>query len=129
MRISRSRLPTLAVLVVLTAALGACAARTVGQVLADPGRYRDADVTLEGTVTESYSLLGRGIYRLEDSTGDLWVYATQGVPREGAQVRVQGTIRDAFSLGSIEGAVNLPDAVQSRISSGVLMVESDRRAR
>jgi hypothetical protein len=126
---AHQRLRTVAILLVLTIAAGACATRTVGQVLADPGQYRDRDVTLEGTVTESYSLLGRGVYRFEDGTGDLWVYATQGVPREGAQVRVQGTIRDAFGLGSIEGVLNLPDAVQSRISSGLLMVESDRRAR
>ena len=123
----RLRAPLLAVVLAITAS--ACAVRTVNQVLADPGQYRDRDVTLEGTVTESYSLLGRGIYRLQDNTGDLWVYATQGVPREGARVRVRGTVRDAFSLGSIEGAVNLPDAVQSRLSSGLLLVESDRRAR
>jgi hypothetical protein len=51
----------------------ACASRTINQVLADPGRYRDRQVKLSGSVVDSYSLIGNGAYQIEDSTGRLWV--------------------------------------------------------
>src|SRR5689334_23688716 len=39
---------------------------TINKVLTDPGRYRDRDVTVRGTVTESVSVLGKGAYRIRD---------------------------------------------------------------
>lgn len=126
--VASRRFWTLAVLLTLTIATAACATRTVGHVLADPGRYRDRTVSLRGDVVESYSLLGRGFYRIEDHTGDLWVFADRGVPRQGARVRVSGTIQDGFNLGGLEGALGIPEPVRSRIANGLLMLERDRDA-
>ena len=116
-----------AVLIVLVAAVssGACAARTINQVLADPGHYRDREVKLSGSVVDSYSFVGNGAYQIEDSTGKLWVVSNRGVPRKGAHVSVKGTVREGFSLGSVGDKIKLPPAV----SAGIVLMESSHKAK
>ncbi len=101
--------------------LGACGARRVNQILADPSKYANKNVRIEGTVTESYSVLGKGAYQLADGTGRIWIVSQSGVPRKGAQVSVKGKVREAFDVG---GLVNLPKG----LDSGVVLVESSHKA-
>ena len=115
----------LTVVSVTTLALGGCAGRTVNQVLADPSRYRNRDVKLSGTVVDSYSLVNRGAYRIDDGTGQLWIVSDNGVPRKSARVKVTGTIREGFNLGSLGDRINLPAA----ISSGLVLIESSHKAK
>lgn len=103
-------------------ALSGCEQKTVNEIRADPARYADKDVSVIGSVTRSYSVLGRGAYEVDDGTGKLWVVSDKGVPREGAKIAVKGTIRDGFNLGSI---VKLPEA----ISSGLVLIEKSHKAR
>jgi hypothetical protein len=103
----------------------ACATRTINQVLADPGRYRDRQVKLSGSVVDSYSLIGNGAYQIDDSTGRLWVVSNSGVPRKGARVSVTGTVREGFSLGSLGDRMKLPPAV----SAGIILMESSHKAK
>lgn len=105
-----------------------CATKKVNDVLADPSRYAQKEIKLQGNVVESFSVAGKGFYRIEDPTGRLWVFSARGVPRKGASVRVKGRIHDGFDLTSLGGFVNLPDPIQERIESGLLMVESSHRA-
>jgi hypothetical protein len=65
--------------------------------------------------------LGRGVYRVDDGTGKLWIVSDKGVPRKGSRVGVKGKIQDGFDLGSL---VKLPETV----SSGLVMIESSHRA-
>lgn len=74
-----------------------------------------------GNVVRSYALLGHGAYEVDDGTGTLWIVTQSGVPRSGARVAAQGTIRDVFSLGEL-GSL-LPESIRS----GVVMMESQRR--
>jgi hypothetical protein len=117
-------------IVVLLALAGAfgCAQKTINDVLADPYRYRDKNVSLTGNVVESYSLTGKGFYRIDDATGRLWVFSTRGVPRKGARVNVKGKIYDGFDVTSIGDFVKLPDAIQERIESGLLLLEDSHQA-
>lgn len=117
-----------AVLVVLAGAFG-CAQKTINDVMADPYRYRNKNVSLTGNVVESYSITGRGFYRIDDSTGRLWVFSTKGVPRKGARVSVKGKIYDGFDGTSIVEFIKLPDAIQERIESGLLLLEDSHRAK
>ena len=112
-------------LVAILAISAACAATTINQVMADPSRYRDREVTISGTVSNSFSALNRGIYLVKDDTGELWVYSDRGVPRNSARVTVKGTIREGFNLGSFGNMVNLPAGV----ASGLILVESSRNAK
>lgn len=116
-----------ALLVLVLGALSsaACATRTINQVLADPGRYRDRQVKLSGSVVDSYSLLGNGAYQIDDTTGKLWVVSNSGVPRKGARVSVTGTVREGFSLGSVGDRMKLPPAV----SAGIVLMESSHKAK
>jgi len=123
----RHELRRLVILAVLstTLALAGCAARTVNQVLADPSRYRNREVKLSGTVVDSYSLVNRGAYRIDDGTGQLWIVSNIGVPRKSARVNVKGTIREGFNLGSLGDRINLPAA----IGSGLVLIESSHTAK
>lgn len=115
-------LAAVALLVVIVGAAGC--ATTINHVLADPSRYRNRDVKISGAVRDSYSVADRGVYRIEDRTGELWVVSTRGVPREGARVTVHGTVRDGFNLGSIGDPLPLPRS----ISSGLVLMESSHKA-
>jgi hypothetical protein len=100
----------------------ACATR-VNNVLADPSKFRNREVTISGDVRDSYSIMSRGVYRVEDSTGSLWVYSDKGVPRTGAKVKVTGTIREGFNLG------NLADRLPAGMASGLVLIEREHSAR
>ncbi len=46
-----------------------CAGKTINDILADPQRYANQDVEITGNVVESFSVVGKGFYRVEDATG------------------------------------------------------------
>ena len=102
--------------------ISGCAPRPIGSVLADPSQYSERNVRIAGRVVESYSVLGNGAYRVQDDTGGLWVVSQSGVPRQGADVTVEGRIEDGFDL---EGLIALPAPVES----GIVMVESSHESR
>lgn len=106
----------------------ACAAKTVNDVMADPGRYRNRDVSVMGEVTESLGLLGRGFFKLQDSGGSLWVYTTSGLPRKGARVYAKGKVRDLASLDQLTSRESVPEIVRQAVGNGLVLVESDRKA-
>ena len=116
------RVAVLLTVSILALVLVACEKKTINEIRADPHRYADRDVGIEGNVVRSYSVLGRGAYEVDDGTGKLWVVSDKGVPRTGTRVAVKGKIKDAFDLGSV---VKLPEAV----SSGMVMIESEHKAR
>jgi hypothetical protein len=122
----RQRIHQLVVLTVLATALTstACASRSINQVLADPSRYRDREVKLSGAVVDSYSFVNRGAYRIDDGTGSLWVVSNTGVPRKSARVRVTGTIREGFNVGSLGDRINLPVG----LGAGLVLLESSHKA-
>ena len=95
------------------------------RVIETEGPRGDATLTgfdKVGNVVQSYSVLGKGAYQVDDGTGKLWVVSDKGVPRKGARVGVRGKIRDGFDLGHL---VKLPEV----ISSGMVMVEAAHKAR
>ncbi len=109
-------------LIVLTFFLAGCEQKSVNQILAEPNRYRNHDVTVVGVVTESASLLGHGAYQVDDGTGRIWVVSGKGTPRKGARVAVRGKIRDVIDVSSI---MRLPGIV----GEGLVLVESQHKAR
>ena len=94
-----------------------CAGTTISRILAEPQKYtRQGDVGLNGNVLESMSFLGHGAYKLDDGTGTIWVISNHGVPRKGARVKVNGSIRDVVDISTI---IKLPE----QIGSGLVMTE------
>jgi hypothetical protein len=87
---------TLAAILFLTA----CPSReTISKINADPGRYRNKDVTVAGTVTDSYGLLNMGVYEIDDGTGKLLVVTHSGLPSRGSKVGARGRIYTGASYG------------------------------
>jgi hypothetical protein len=116
-----ARLAGLGMLAFIALFLVACEQKTINQIKAEPTRYANRDVGIKGQVVESFSVLGRGAYQVDDGTGRLWVVSDKGVPRKGARVAVKGKIRDGFDLGSV---IKLPE----QISSGMVLIEEKHKA-
>jgi hypothetical protein len=101
----------------------ACASTSINRILTNPSHYRDREVRVSGSVVDSYSFANRGAYSIGDESGLLWVVSDRGVPRKGARVTVQGTIREGFNIGSLGDRINLPAGL-----SGLVMMESSHTA-
>lgn len=115
MRISR-RITILFLLLLGTLLFTACPQReSISKVMADPGRYRNKEVAITGTVTDSYALLGQGTYEIDDGTGRMWVATRRGVPARGARVVAKGRIISGFNYGGR--------------NFGTILEETDRRAK
>src|SRR5213592_1578216 len=121
-RFKYGRASVLVTLVLLMLFLAGCEEKKINEIMADPQRYSNREVGVVGNVVQSYSVVGKGVYQVDDGTGKLWVVSDKGVPRKGAREGVKGTIRDGFSLGSL---VKLPEAV----SSGLVMMESQHKTK
>jgi hypothetical protein len=94
----------------------ACPSRTtISKINGDPGRYRDRDVSIAGTVTDSYGVLDRGAYELDDGTGKIWVVTERGVPSRGAKVGAKGRVYTGFNF--------------SGRGLGTVLQENDRRVK
>jgi len=105
--------------------VAACGARTINELLADPAKYRNQEITVRGTVDESVSIAGRGAFRLKDGDQGLWVVTTVGAPRKGARVDVTGRLQDGYDLSGFGQIIQLPGSLQSAL----VLVESSHKAR
>jgi len=73
-------------IVILGFSLVACEPKKISEINADPGRYMNKEVAVIGQVTQSIGALGKGIYKLDDGTGRLWLMTnSRGGPSNGAK--------------------------------------------
>jgi hypothetical protein len=80
--------------------LSSCATTRIGQITADPLRYRNRTVRVEGVVTQSAGAFAFGGYQVSDSTGKIYVLSTRGVPPKGARVTVAGNVVNGVTVGT-----------------------------
>jgi RecJ-like exonuclease len=93
---------------VLALVLAGCERVKIGDINADPGRFMNKEVAVEGTVTQSIGVLGQGIYQVDDGTGHLWVWANgRGVPSKGAKVGVKGHVSPSVTFLGVNYATVL----------------------
>ena len=79
---------------------GCPAHKDISTILRDPAHYMNNDVTVVGTVTHSYGLLGTGVYEIDDGTGKMWVFAERtGVPSDGTRVASVGRVQPSLTFG------------------------------
>lgn len=113
---SRRKSIMLGLALLLSLAAAACEKTTVSKITADPDRYRNKEVGVVGTVTDSYGVpLVGGAYEIDDGTGRIWVASRSGAPRKGARVGVKGRVHSGFTFGSR--------------SFGTVIEESDRKVK
>jgi len=109
----------IAATILLTLLLTGCERTKIGDITADPGRFRDKEVNIGGEVVTSVGAsimgYGGGVYQISDGTGNLWVYCEhRGVPTKGAHVGVKGRISESVTIMGK--------------NYGTILRESDRRA-
>lgn len=111
------RTPFLVAILASAVLLTACPSRTnIGKINADPDRYRDKEVGVAGTVTDSYGVpFVGGAYELDDGTGKIWVISRSGAPTRGAKVGAKGRVQSGVTF-------------RSR-TFGTVVMESDRRSK
>jgi protein-disulfide isomerase len=79
--------------------LSSCGSTKIGRILADPARYQNRGVTVEGTVTNVVGAFVAGVYQVDDGTGKIYVLSTgQGVPNKGVQVKVNGNVTPGLNV-------------------------------
>ncbi len=72
--------------------LSACGSVKIGRINADPSRFYNRTVRVDGTVVNSVGILGTGGYQIEDETGRIYVLSRSGVPSSGSRVSVTGSV-------------------------------------
>ncbi|HXA06938.1 MAG TPA: hypothetical protein VNY30_18960 [Bryobacteraceae bacterium] len=87
-------------IIVFSAALllSSCAYTKIGKINAEPTRFRDQTVRVEGRVTNSFGALSVGGYQVEDETGKIFVLSNRGVPSSGSKVVVSGTVMEGVTV-------------------------------
>jgi len=79
-------------------ALCCCSYTKIGEINADPSRYVNKTVHVEGRVTSSFGALSVGGYQVEDSTGKILVVSNRSVPAKGTEVAVSGRVMEGVTL-------------------------------
>ena len=96
--------------------LTACPTQTnIAKINADPDRYRDKEVGIVGTVTDSYGIPGYGAYEIDDGTGRIWVVTRRAAPARGSRVGTKGHVQTGITFGGR--------------SYGTVVEETDRRTK
>ena len=78
--------------------LTSCGYTKIGRITADPSRYRNRTVRVEGRVTNAFGALSTGGYQVEDDTGKIVVISNQGIPSKGSKVAVSGRVMEGITL-------------------------------
>jgi hypothetical protein len=95
--------------------LAACGSVKIGRINADPSRFRNQTVHVNGTVVNSMGVLGTGGYQIEDGTGKIYVLSRSGVPSRGSHVVVTGRVTPgAEVLGQAVGVAIREDSHKVR---------------
>ncbi len=82
----------------------------ISSILQQPEKFMDRDVVVAGRVTRTYAvnllIAEMGAYQIDDGSGKIWVITKTGVPADGAEVGLKGTVSSGLKFGhEIFGAV------------------------
>jgi hypothetical protein len=100
LRESRRIVGMVAVLAAMVLIAGCPTQTSIADINKDPGHFAGKDVSIHGTVSDSFGALGNGVFQIDDGTGRMWVYSQNyGVPGNGSRVAVTGRIEQGFAFG------------------------------
>ena len=78
--------------------LTSCGSVRIRNILNNPVRYQNRDVTVNGRVSRSVGMIVAGYYQVEDGTGRIGVISNGMVPPKGAQVTVKGRVSNGVTV-------------------------------
>ena len=102
---ARTKNFVLGLMVAAAALSGACASmgsRSISEVQANPGKFHDKTVTVEGVVTTSFGipLVPFKVFRVSDGSAEMLVISDDDrIPGKNARVRVRGEVQEFALLG------------------------------
>ncbi len=80
--------------------LTGCPTARIADINHDPGRFSGKNVSIHGTVSDSFGALGNGVFQVDDGSGRIWVFSQNyGVPGSGSKVSVTGRVEQGFAFG------------------------------
>lgn len=91
----------LAIPVLAAMLLSACGSVKIGRLRAEPYRFQNRTVRVEGNVTKSVGAIVAGVYEVQDDTGKIYVLSNGGVPPKGSRVKLEGTLINGINVGSL----------------------------
>lgn len=101
-------------LAVAALSLAGCPAHTnIGDINRDPGKFAGQEITIVGNASDSFGAMGNGIFRVDDGTGNIWVFSQNfGIPGNGVKVAVTGRVEQGFSFAGKSYGVILRETQQ-----------------
>jgi len=92
-------LRALGTLLLLTTACGRPdAAPSVAEILADPARYHEQLLEVQGEASNGSGVFSLGVYDLNDGTGSITVVTSAGLPSDGSVFRVRGEVSTGVTV-------------------------------
>ena len=94
----------LAIAALLLLALGfliqGCVATKIATIQQNIDLYKDQQISIRGTVTETLTVPGVkiGVYQIKDSSGQIWVVSSGQIPKRGETVQVKGTVSTGIEV-------------------------------
>lgn len=73
---------------------------SIGDIQNHPRNFSGKLVGITGEVTDTFSLIVYKYFVLKDDTGEIEVVTSKALPRKGETLTVEGTVDEAFSIGS-----------------------------
>ena len=70
----------------------------IGTILENPSSFDGKVVTVSGKVVQTFSIIHLRYFVIDDGTGRIPVIPARSMPQEGAEVRVTGVVKHAFTL-------------------------------
>jgi len=90
----------------------------IGKILADPRAYAGKTVTVSGEVTQVFSFVFIKYLKLKDKTGEIVVVTDKPLPKVGTEIKVEGTVQEAFSIGDQQLIVIVEQSKPRREATG-----------
>ncbi len=77
----------------------------IGDVLGNLREWDEQQVVVEGTVSAPLNVMSMKMYRLTDDSGSIMVVTERGLPTSGAEVRVEGFVKQVFKVAGMEQTI------------------------
>jgi aspartyl/asparaginyl-tRNA synthetase len=86
----------------------------IGDIVSHPRDYTGKEVTISGVVTQTFSLVVIKYFVVRDSSGEISVITDRPLPAKGEKIKVKGSVKEAFSIGTKTALVLMETTEKSK---------------
>jgi len=86
----------------------------IGDIIGHPRDYAEKEVSISGEVTETFSLFVVKYFIVRDDSGEISVISDKPLPAKGEKIKVKGTVKEAFSIGTKTALVLVETSEKSK---------------